>query len=151
MKVMYNDILIYKVVIWAFFGISLWTENVALNFKVHNKYNTAFVGYLSECMSHWFGWQFSFTLWAQENSHPNQLKAYHQTVTKQVQTHSYQTLISIILHIILHYPNQSVLHLKTKNGKNVFTKLKQSSYSQRYSEIYSPKPVNYIHNITTIK
>ncbi len=29
-KVMYNDYLVYKVVIWAFFGISLWTEKVAL-------------------------------------------------------------------------------------------------------------------------
>ncbi len=28
---MYNDQLVYKVVIWAFFGISLWTEKVALN------------------------------------------------------------------------------------------------------------------------
>ncbi len=29
-KMMYNDELVYKVVIWAFFGISLWTEKVAL-------------------------------------------------------------------------------------------------------------------------
>ncbi len=29
-KVMQNDKLGYKVVIWAFFGISLWTERVAL-------------------------------------------------------------------------------------------------------------------------
>ncbi len=29
-KVMYNDQLLYKVVIWVFFGISLWTEKVAL-------------------------------------------------------------------------------------------------------------------------
>ncbi len=28
---MYNDQLVYKVVIWAFFVISLWTEKVALN------------------------------------------------------------------------------------------------------------------------
>ncbi len=27
---MYNDQLVYKVVIWVFFGISLWTEKVAL-------------------------------------------------------------------------------------------------------------------------
>ncbi len=27
---MYNDKLVYKVVIWVFFGISLWTEKVAL-------------------------------------------------------------------------------------------------------------------------
>ncbi len=27
---MYNDQLVYKVVIWTFFGISLWTEKVAL-------------------------------------------------------------------------------------------------------------------------
>ncbi len=27
---MYNDQLVYKVVIWACFGISLWTEKVAL-------------------------------------------------------------------------------------------------------------------------
>ncbi len=31
-KMMYNDQLAYKVVIWAFFGISLWKENVALMF-----------------------------------------------------------------------------------------------------------------------
>ncbi len=30
-KVVYNDQLVYKVVIWAFFGISLWTEKEALN------------------------------------------------------------------------------------------------------------------------
>ncbi len=30
-KVMYNDQLVYKVVLWAFFGISLWKENVALS------------------------------------------------------------------------------------------------------------------------
>ncbi len=28
---MYNDKLVYKVVIWAFLGISLWKEKVALN------------------------------------------------------------------------------------------------------------------------
>ncbi len=28
---MYNNQLVYKVVIWAFFGISLWTEKVALS------------------------------------------------------------------------------------------------------------------------
>ncbi len=27
---MYNDQLVYTVVIWAFFGISLWKEKVAL-------------------------------------------------------------------------------------------------------------------------
>ncbi len=30
---MYNDQLVYKVVIWAFFWISLWTEKVAFNYK----------------------------------------------------------------------------------------------------------------------
>ncbi len=30
-KVMYNDQLVYKVVIWAFLGITLWKEKVALN------------------------------------------------------------------------------------------------------------------------
>ncbi len=30
LKVMNNDQLVYKVVIWAFFGISLWTEKVTL-------------------------------------------------------------------------------------------------------------------------
>ncbi len=30
MKVMYNGKLVYKVVIWAFFGTSLCTEKVAL-------------------------------------------------------------------------------------------------------------------------
>ncbi len=29
-KVMYHDQLLYKVVSWTFFGISLWTERVAL-------------------------------------------------------------------------------------------------------------------------
>ncbi len=29
---MYNDQLVYKVVIWAIFGISLWKEKVALNY-----------------------------------------------------------------------------------------------------------------------
>ncbi len=29
-KVIYDDQLVYKVVIWVFFGISLWTEKVAL-------------------------------------------------------------------------------------------------------------------------
>ncbi len=29
-KVMYNDQLVYKVVIWALFVISLWKEKVAL-------------------------------------------------------------------------------------------------------------------------
>ncbi len=35
---MYNDQFVYKVVIWAFFGISVWTEKVALTFKLisHN-------------------------------------------------------------------------------------------------------------------
>ncbi len=30
---MYNDQLVYKVVIWAFFRIGLWKENVALTFS----------------------------------------------------------------------------------------------------------------------
>ncbi len=29
---MYNDQLVYKVVIWAFFGISLWKDKVALTY-----------------------------------------------------------------------------------------------------------------------
>ncbi len=33
----YNDQLVYKVVIWAFFGISLWTDRVTLK---HLKKNT---------------------------------------------------------------------------------------------------------------
>ncbi len=33
-KVMYNDQLVYKVVIWPFFGISLWTEKVALTLNL---------------------------------------------------------------------------------------------------------------------
>ncbi len=32
-KVMYNDQLVYKVVILAFFGISLWKEKVALRVR----------------------------------------------------------------------------------------------------------------------
>ncbi len=40
---MYNDQLVYKVVIWAFFGISLWKEKVALNiwFWCHKEWNIA--------------------------------------------------------------------------------------------------------------
>ncbi len=30
---MYNDQLVYKIVIWAFYAISLWTEKVALKGK----------------------------------------------------------------------------------------------------------------------
>ncbi len=30
MKVMYNEQLVYKIVIWVYVGISLWTEKVAL-------------------------------------------------------------------------------------------------------------------------
>ncbi len=36
-KVMYNDQLVYKVVIWVFWGISLWTDNVALTHDKHGK------------------------------------------------------------------------------------------------------------------
>ncbi len=32
-KVIYNDQLVYKVVIWAFFGISLWKAKVALKMQ----------------------------------------------------------------------------------------------------------------------
>ncbi len=36
-KVMYNNQLVYKVVIWASFGFSLWKEKVALiSFWNHN-------------------------------------------------------------------------------------------------------------------
>ncbi len=31
---MYNDQLVYKVFIWAFFGISFWKEKVALNYRL---------------------------------------------------------------------------------------------------------------------
>ncbi len=34
--VMYNDKLVYKVIIWVFFGISLWKEKVALKEYIHN-------------------------------------------------------------------------------------------------------------------
>ncbi len=30
---MYNDILVYKVVIWVFFWVMLWKEKVALNYE----------------------------------------------------------------------------------------------------------------------
>ncbi len=33
---MYNDQLVYKVAIWAFFGISLWKEKVALSYKSYD-------------------------------------------------------------------------------------------------------------------
>ncbi len=32
-KVIYNDHLVYKVVIWAVFGISLWKEKVVRDWK----------------------------------------------------------------------------------------------------------------------
>ncbi len=38
-KVMCNDQLVYKVVIWVFFGISLWTEKVALNTTPRHTYS----------------------------------------------------------------------------------------------------------------
>ncbi len=43
---MYNDKLVYKVVIWIFLGISLWKEKVALNasFMLVNKYLDYYVG-----------------------------------------------------------------------------------------------------------
>ncbi len=31
---MYNDQLVYKVVIWAFIGNSLWTEKIALTYPI---------------------------------------------------------------------------------------------------------------------
>ncbi len=34
LKVKYNEKLVYKVVIWAFFGIILWKEKVALKYSV---------------------------------------------------------------------------------------------------------------------
>ncbi len=50
-KVMYNDQLVYKVIIWAYFGISLWKEKVAL------------MVYLSlELHKQWPQW-FHFLLW----------------------------------------------------------------------------------------
>ncbi len=36
---MYNDQLVYKVVILAFFGIGLWTEKVALTIVIVDVYN----------------------------------------------------------------------------------------------------------------
>ncbi len=36
---MYTDNLVYKVVIWAFFGISLWKEKVALFYSIKNCWN----------------------------------------------------------------------------------------------------------------
>ncbi len=38
---MYNDQLLYKVVIWAIFGINLWTEIVTLIKKI-NGYSSNF-------------------------------------------------------------------------------------------------------------
>ncbi len=37
-KVIYNDKLVYKEVIWVFFGISLWKEKEALNSPMWGKY-----------------------------------------------------------------------------------------------------------------
>ncbi len=44
-KVMYNDQLVYKVVIWTYFGISLWTEKVALSKCVGFKLTMLYVGF----------------------------------------------------------------------------------------------------------
>ncbi len=42
-KVMYNDQLVYKVIIWAFFGISLWNEKVALKCTfIHHEHRFVF-------------------------------------------------------------------------------------------------------------
>ncbi len=41
-KVMYNDQLVYKVVIWAFSGISLWTEKLALITGGYRYYSSAY-------------------------------------------------------------------------------------------------------------
>ncbi len=32
-KMMYNDQLVYEVVIWAYYGINLWTEKVTLTYE----------------------------------------------------------------------------------------------------------------------
>ncbi len=44
---MYNDQLVYKVVIWKFFGISLWKEKVALTTDNHTSSLVFFRGMTS--------------------------------------------------------------------------------------------------------
>ncbi len=50
-KVMYNDQLVYKVIIWAFFGISLWKEKVALTRISHNHIMLNFESCLFACIA----------------------------------------------------------------------------------------------------
>ncbi len=47
---MYNEQLVYRVVIWAFCGISLWTEKVALNRNdpMHDLYGIL-IGSIKQC------------------------------------------------------------------------------------------------------
>ncbi len=51
-KVMYNDKFVYKVVIWAFFGISLWKEKVALMWSL--PYNL--FKYDGTCLDMWIAY-----------------------------------------------------------------------------------------------
>ncbi len=44
-KVMYNDKLVYKVVIWVIIGISLWAEKEALNKELTEICGTTSVHY----------------------------------------------------------------------------------------------------------
>ncbi len=44
----YNNQLVYKVVIWAFFGISLWNEKVALMYPLYgisSPYTNGYAGW----------------------------------------------------------------------------------------------------------
>ncbi len=59
-KVMYNDQLVYKVVIWVFFRISLWKEKVAL-IKGYHEFMTRLTEKSSS--SHDFIWLLNRTEW----------------------------------------------------------------------------------------
>ncbi len=52
-KVMYNDQLVYKVVIWSFFGISLWKEKVVLRVKIVKATFYTLIGHCTS-LSPWF-------------------------------------------------------------------------------------------------
>ncbi len=47
---MYNDQLVYKVVICAFFGISLWTEKVALNMDIETSITWAWITFRNDML-----------------------------------------------------------------------------------------------------
>ncbi len=70
---MYNDQLVYKVIIWAFFGISLWTKKVALseqgihmNCKRYQAREGLLVWYYTEMLSEITFPYFTYIFWLVE-------------------------------------------------------------------------------------